>query len=336
VRRSAASAGRAGVAFLLERQDEDGLWRDFETLAGASADWVTGYVGVHLRLAGAPRSHLDRAARALLERQREDGGWGYHEGVPTDADSTAYAGLFLACGRWAPPQAAGRVRRCLERHRQGGGGVATYAEERPIREYMELPADHSIAGWCRAHVEVSAAAGLALAALGGDGAPAWGFVRSRQRPEGRWESYWWALPHYPTAVAVALATRLQGAAGAEEAAARAVRWLAGAQHDDGTWPAAPGGPPDAFATALAVGALARAGGPADRVARGAAALAGLADADGGWTAEPALQIPPPDVEEPGDVRSWRTGGLGTAVVVGDGRRLYTTATAVGALASAAR
>jgi squalene cyclase len=113
MRLSHASRARSGVAFLLERQGEDGLWRDFKTVAGESADWVTGYIGRSLQRAGAPRSALARAAGALLERQRPDGGWGYHEGVPTDADSTAYVSIFLATGGWMPPEAAARALACL-------------------------------------------------------------------------------------------------------------------------------------------------------------------------------------------------------------------------------
>ena len=329
---------QAGVAFLLERQEDDGLWRDFNTLAGTSADWVTGYVGLNLHLAGAPRAPLERAARALLERQRPDGGWGYHEGVPTDADSTAYASLYLAAGRWWPPGAARRARRCLERHqREPDGGIATYAEEGPIREYMDLSVDFSIRGWCRSHAEVSAAAGLALVALDADGRPAaraaWRFLQGRQHPAGRWDSYWWTLPHYPTAMAVAFACALPKAIGSLSAVERAVRWVAEGQRADGAWPVA-SGLPDAFATSLGVSILALGRGPGADIERGMEALLRLGDDDGGWPSRPVLRIPPPSVEEPANVERWRIEELGTGVVVADQKRLYTTATAVGALARA--
>lgn len=339
--RSPAARVRSGVAFLLERQGDDGLWRDFETLAGESADWVTGYVGRSLQLAGAPRSALARAARALLERQRPDGGWGYHEAVPTDADSTAYASLFLAAGGWAPPDAATRALACLERHqRQPEGGVATYAGEREIREYMELPATFSIRGWCRPHVEVSAAAGLAALALGRSGRraalAAWRFLQPRQQQAGQWESYWWTLPHYPTAVAVAFAEVLPPDAGAAEAVRRAVSWAQAAQASDGGWQAGDDGRPSAFATALGVSILATGGAPTGDVERGIEALLATGDDDGGWPNLPALRIPPPDVEEPADMERWRVDELGTGVVIADQHRLYTTATAVAALAHAGR
>jgi squalene cyclase len=335
------SRARAGVAFLLERQGEDGLWRDFKTVPGESADWVTGYVGRSLQRAGAPRSSLARAAGALLERQRPDGGWGYHEGVPTDADSTAYVSIFLATGGWMPSEAAERALACLERHqRQPDGGVATYADEEEIRQHTEVPATVSFRGWCRPHVEVSAAAGLAALALGGRGRRAalgaWRFIQPRQQPSGKWESYWWTLPHYPTSIAVAFASALPASRGVAEGVQGAVRWAREAQAANGSWTTLEPSLPSPFATALGVSILATGGAPKTDVERGVKALLEAGDDDGGWPSHPVLRIPPSDVEEPADLVEWRVGELGWGVVIADQHRLYTTATAIGALADAGR
>ena len=49
---SVAQALAHGVEFLLAQQGRDGLWRDFETLAGQASDWPTGFVGAQLVGAG--------------------------------------------------------------------------------------------------------------------------------------------------------------------------------------------------------------------------------------------------------------------------------------------
>jgi len=49
---SVEQALAGGVEFLLAQQGRDGLWRDFETLAGEASDWPTGFVGAQLVGAG--------------------------------------------------------------------------------------------------------------------------------------------------------------------------------------------------------------------------------------------------------------------------------------------
>src|SRR3954463_1702835 len=85
-----------GRRFLLARQGDDGLWRDFRTPAGEASEWPTGFIATALYLARAEMTPLERAAEALIACQNDDGGWGYNETVPTDADSTACVLRFLA------------------------------------------------------------------------------------------------------------------------------------------------------------------------------------------------------------------------------------------------
>jgi hypothetical protein len=326
------------VAFLCSRQRVDGLWADFETLAGASTDWVTGYVGAALAAAGESNSGLTLASRTLRERQQADGGWGYHAEVPSDADSTAYALRFLL-----PFDRDGDHRaalHCLRRHRKGpAGGVATYAAPGPIRRYMGLDDGFAIDGWCQPHTEVTAAAGLAFAIAGGswaaDAQAAWRYLRARQGPAGSWRSYWWVDDLYPTAQAVALARAAAPGDDGRKAAARAAAWAAARQASDGSWASQADGA-SAFVTALGVVVLTSARGFAASAARGVAALVGQQQADGGWASSPILRIPPPHVVEPDDVGHWREDALGTGVVISDRGRLYTTATALNALCLASR
>ena len=328
------------VAFLVARQGTDGLWRDFQTLAGASTDWVTGYVAHALLAARGPEPALALAAQALRLGQHADGGWGYHAAVPTDGDSTAYVLRFLlAFDRTGDHGAA---LRCLRRHRSGReGGIATYAQPGPIRQFMDLTEEFSIEGWCQPHIEVTAAAGLAFDVAGrtwfGDAQAAWRYVLRRQLDDGSWRSYWWADDLYPTAQAVALARAVDPGGDGRDASIRAAAWAAARQSSDGSWTSTQnGGHVAAFQSALGVIVLASARGFDDHLGRGVQALLSQQEADGGWGSGPVLQIPPPHFVEPADVGHWREEELGTGVVVSDRARLYTTATAVNALSLARR
>jgi Prenyltransferase and squalene oxidase repeat/Squalene-hopene cyclase C-terminal domain len=280
------------------------------------------------------REPLERAADALLAGQHDDGGWGYHAGVPTDADSTACALLFLAAlGR--RDSGVERATACLSRHQDtDSGGLATYREPGPIRHFMGLGAETDLDGWCSSHVEVTATAGRAFAAVtgtprGGEAEAAWRYVSSRQRADGSWASYWWTTNHHPTLQAVALAIEV----GDNTAVKRAAHWTLREQGQDGGW-SAPGAPASAFATALSLSILLRArvsGPPVDRAIQ---RLLELQDADGGWPSHPIMRIPPPGLAEPDNHDSWRIDGLGTGVVVRDQHRMFTTSVCVGALALA--
>ena len=322
--KQAARALERGVSFLLANQGPDGLWRDFMTPAGEASEWPSGVVGTALHAAGADGAALERAAAALAERQNPDGGWGYAEDVPTDADSTACVLLFLArTGRHG--DACRRAAACLRRHQAEDGGVATYAEANSIRRFMGVPRWLRFRGWCAAHTEVTAAAGRALEALepdNPDALAAWRHVRSRQRPDGSWAAYWWMSPHYSTLQAVELGL----ACGDGAAVRRAAAWAKGGG------PSATGATP-AFATALSLTLLLRAGSETQPVERALDLLAAIQENDGGWPSGPIMRIPLPGDIDPDRPRRVRFGGPG--IMVADQHRTFTTAACVVALAAAA-
>lgn len=317
-----------GIEFLRSRQGSDGLWRDFVTLAGEGADWPTGFIAMQLALAGMERTPLDRAADALAAIQHDDGGWGYHAGVPTDADSTAWVLLLLATLRRRKKHVR-RAAACLARHQNpDSGGLPTYLEPGPIRRFMGLGQHIGLDGWCSAHVEVTATGGRAFAAVGGGfrnaAAAAWNFIRSRQREDGCWQSYWWVSPHFPTLQAVELACAVGDTKAAERAADWARRELLG---DVGRATLT-----SAFLTALSLSLLASTGARGPALSRAVERLDTLQDADGGWPSHAEMRIPPPGVAEPHNCDSWRIDGLGTGVVIHDQHRLFTSAACVAALA----
>lgn len=323
---AASIALEGGTRFLLANQGRDGLWRDFLTPAGEASEWTSGFVAAALHLAGAESSVLARAADTLVAGQHEDGGWGYNATVPSDADSTACVLLFLGrMGYRADP--CRRAASCLIRHQRENGGVATYDEPGPIRRFMGVGRWVRFKGWCSPQVEVTATTGCALATLMPANpavVDAWRYVRSRQRADGSWSSYWWTSPHYSTLRAVELALALDDV----EPVGRAAVWAMRTQSADGSWGAS-GASPSVFATALSLSILLCAGVRGRPVQRAISTLAMLQEEDGGWSSHPIMRIPVPGDTAPD---RWRPVRLGGGVVVQDEHRTFTSAACVAALA----
>lgn len=330
---AASRAVERGTRFLLANQGADGLWRDFRTPAGEASEWPTGFIGASLHLAGVGAGAVERAAAALRASQNDDGGWGYHEGVPTDADSTAW-GLLLLLLLGDGDDACRRAATCLVRHqRADGGGIATFADPDPIRRFMGLRRWVGFGGWCRPHLEVTAVAGRTLALLLTAGAPqrdaeaAWRYVRSQQTYDGSWAPYWWTSSHYSTLQAAELAA----AFGDHDAVSRAADWALRSQNDDGGW-SAPGAPTSAFATANSLSLLVLGGAQREAIARATDGLAALQQDDGGWPGHPILRIPLPGDRDPDGRGRWRPIRFGSGIVVADQHRTFTSAACVAALA----
>lgn len=326
---------RAAARYLRDQQSPDHLWRDFRTLAGESTDWVSAFV---LHAAGGEetlRGEAFRAAKALMFRQRPDGGWAYGDGVPSDCDSTAWVLFALGHLPMWRPSALWRARAYLRRHQvKASGGFTTYAPEDGIDRYIGAPDPGSTAGWLTPHTCVTAVAAGALAAQGerGPGLPAaLAFLEARRGDDGTWTSYWWnglGYATYHAARTLLVAGRLShGQLGGTHAA------LLARQRPDGGWSDGPAPGGGAFATAHAVLTLlldpTRTTGAA--AARGVQWLLGHQRRDGSWRALPILRIPPPMVRDPGQLAAWRVDALGTGVLLADQHRLFTTAAALRAV-----
>jgi hypothetical protein len=334
VRSTISSALDRGVDFLASRQGSDGLWRDFLTPAGEASLWPTGFIGTALQAAGPREGALRRAAAALIAHQDSAGGWGYNENVPCDADSTACALLFLAHVE-CPRDTRQRAVLCLQSHqRSDSGGIATFREPGPIRQFMGVGRWMRFDGWCQPLTEVTALAGRALATLGSRSGEttlhaAWQFVRTRQRADGSWTSYWWPSPHYATLQAVELALLM----GDDRCARLAGGWALRSQTGDGAWDM-PNEPNSAFATALCLSILVKVRANPTAIARATRQLAAMQDVDGGWPSHPILRIPMPGLVDPEKRRPWPLGSRGAAVVISDQHRTFTSAACVTALAAA--
>lgn len=145
----------AAVNYLLAHQEGDGAWRDFQLWVGASGPWLTALVG---RALVEPRSSVSLTnehpsmlrARDWLRNVESlpEGGWGFAEDTHVDADSTAFAVLFLA--QWHDLDKE-RFTGLLRTFLKDAGGVSCF------RDFDTVPT-----AWKQSHPDVAAVAGIAF------------------------------------------------------------------------------------------------------------------------------------------------------------------------------
>lgn len=288
----AAAARRIGEAevWLLEAQDGDGLWREFDLEIGAAAEWTTAVVGWALALPPRRAGTADgrrRARRALLERMRP-AGWGYNRRASPDADSTSWALRFLALEsdgeRPAPnPLAALEL---LSPFLGPDGRARTF------------PSAERFGTWGQPHDDVTPVVGLALAECGVEGAIARrvrAAVLAACAPPRGWRAFWWRSPEYANARALEL---LAATGGVPPGVRQALE------------PPAP--PDDPFSAAQVLARTAAEGLPSGVAI---ATLVTTARPEGGWNGSRALLVPDQGDGAPGEPREEPAGILTTALAV---------------------
>jgi len=191
------------INFIFLSQKSDGSWKDFKShTRGESIYWVSSYVGLSLLQAGIPKSKLELTAKSILNRQsHEYGGWGYHEKVIPDADSTANVILFLSNFGYKE-EINNRAVDFLLKHKKSSGGFSTFLKSDNLEnEYKNYG---SIDGWCQDISDVTAISILALKQLNlrekiQDSIK---YLIKSQETDGRWKAYWWNDDIYATAYVI--------------------------------------------------------------------------------------------------------------------------------------
>jgi hypothetical protein len=182
-------AVESAEAFLIARQDADGLWRDYDLEPGPSEAWTTACVMWAL-VSPPAYGRSSQALRAGLDALHTicvPGGWGYNHTTAADADTTAWVWRVLGTldeGRGL------RSSECLQRYLTQGGAARTFYNS------------DRFGTWAQEHADVTPLVGLALIAVG---APQDVVARLRsavigaRTVSGVWSSFWWSTDAYATA-----------------------------------------------------------------------------------------------------------------------------------------
>lgn len=339
-KRDVLAALSYGVDFLRCCQQSDGAWSDFNiSIWGSSDEWVTAYVCCALRNVNSPRlqESTSRAARAISVRQRPNGGWGYNNRIPPDADSTSFAirALFGLSSSWNYEKAQaflmGHRGRCLD-------GFKTFSSEEELQSLDRHSGreNRSFVGWCSSHLEVTASVVESLCTLRPDEADQLrstiNFIEKSQKSDGLWTGYWMTDVFYPTCRAVLALRRFRPAS--DRRFRPTSRALSAKQHRDGSWRPLGESLGCPFRTALAAETLLLIDSKAVSTEAATNWLLGHQRPDGSWaSAAPFLRIPPPHVLAPDEYKGWGADGSGRGAMYVDIRRTLTTATVVSYLAA---
>jgi hypothetical protein len=329
---------RGALTFLLKMQRPDGLWNDFYTLAGQSNHWVSAVVACALTrgIIGGDGGSIDRALAVLVKEQRTDGGWGYNHKVPSDCDSTAWVLLSLLKRSWPKSSSLFRAARYVLRHQDpDSGGFSTYAPLDRIERFIGVRPEQT-QGWLAPHLGVSCTSVEALIEAGADCraprmAKALRYIADQRAPGGLWTCYWWCGHGYATYHALRALSLGNGID--KHTVAEVSHAILERQAADGTWKAQ--GASAVFETAEMLRALQlvahREPAVVAPMRKARLALLERQKNDGSFEPAPMLRIPPPHVADPRAVAEWRIDQPGTAVLISDSERVFTTASAVSAL-----
>jgi hypothetical protein len=332
-----AATVESGRDFISASLGRDGSWRDFDTLAGESTEWVSGFVLAAVDCLAGYDPVWTKARECLIFSVRPSGGWGYNASIPADCDSTAWAVRALRGGRWVPPAVVRHAVAFIGWHQDPeSGGFRTFQREREIADVIGAATPEAVEAWCSPHVCVTANVLLALLDLGVSPKSTvvdrgLRFLLDRREEDGTWSSYWWSGATYSTYHAT-LALTWAGQMGTEELEVMG-NAIAGLQAADGSWSDGHD-QGNAFATSFALLSLLLVPSRSsldDPIGRAISWLNHHQLDDGSWPTAPILRIPPGTVTDPSVLDNWQLRARGTGSMVEDHGRLFSTAAATMAL-----
>jgi len=315
------------ILYLEKNIDEAGLWEDFMTTAGTSKYWVTYYTAYLLVDSGFRSPLLTQLSQKISGSQLRGS---YNESVPEDGDTLNFMVGFMESSGTSMEEVS---EKWLEYMKPEGGWV-TYSDEEKLRLRLGLKDETRVDGWMSPKVCVTAAALKMLSR-----SDKWSderrttekYLLSKQNEEGDWNSYWWTSPVYATSWAI---QGLSKNSNNNDACTRACSWLLKNQSENGSWLNPFTNEESAFYTACAISGL-LAHQPEryeEELSKAINWLLGQQTTDGSWPTLRILAIPATDVDDPSDVNHWRKSSFGVNIIVDDHNRVFTTVSAMSALA----
>ena len=326
-----------GMGYIRHKQNRDGLWRDFDTLAGASSEWVTGFVSYAISNDSNINDVLLNSIKGLTIRQRPNGGWSFNSIVPTDCDSTAWALLATTTSyRWRPSVIMQGIDYIKRHQDKKSGGFSTYNDDDNIQDFIGAQRKDVI-GWTDPHIDVTSVATQSMLFNGISRSDpsikmAIRFLKGEKNYEKPiWSSYWWNGYTYSTYNA--LKTLLINGVIKENELMESINYLLSQQFNDGGWDDTNECRSTVFATSFAILTLLLR--PTTQViqalTKSTCWLMNEQNHNGSWPPSPILRIPFPMIRKPNEVRNWSINSKGTGVIIEDKNKIFTTSAAIWAL-----
>lgn len=289
--------------FLLKNRQDNGAWKDFKTNThGESIDWITSYVGLSMIESGVEKAHLEKTAKFIFDRQNSQyKGWGYNKKIGPDADSTAFAILFLSYFNFDLQNA----KDFLLQHQNRDGSFSTYLSEL-AHTHRRIPPEMSVKGWCSGNVDVTTSAMRAL----NNNRDSISYLLNQQTHEGNLISYWYNDDIHSTTFFIQSVPQNK-----TQQIEKAREWLASQETHI------------PFYKALKIQGLIPESSYKKEIERETKNLITTQQLDGSWTSHPILRFPMPwDTKPWKTTQRWREDGK-------DQNRLFTTATCLKALST---
>ncbi len=327
---------KKGMDFVKKKQCNDGLWRDFKTLAGASSEWLSGLVAYAISSGGYQKEIISPTLKELLKRQRDNGGWSYNSIVPTDCDSTTWVMLALSrfpiSNQYAIKKAINYIEFHYNKHSEG---FSTYNIHDGIHKFIRATPE-DIDGWTSVHSDITSVAILCMQIYGCSLykeiiRKSLSFLKMQKNENNLWDSYWWKGYAYGTFNALKALIAYQYIT--KEEVAKTLRTIMTNQQKDGGWNDSSCKVSEVFETAFMILSLLllQTTKTISSAKGGIVWLIDHQDNDGGWPTTPILKIPPPMVKNPDTIEKWKNNKLGTRVIIEDSKRILSSSVSIWAL-----
>jgi hypothetical protein len=182
------------IHYIMIKREKDGSWNDFALPEGKSDEWTTAYIIATLCRIPHISKELTPSVDWLRKRYRPGYGWGYNMSSMTDAESTALAILALKRMNEPLPEDAATT---LLKYRLPGGGYSAFKDWDLDRENglgaVEITSAALLAQIETESIEIDQICESVVN------------LRSQQRVDGGWNSFWWKddmLATYRTVLAL--------------------------------------------------------------------------------------------------------------------------------------
>jgi hypothetical protein len=316
--------------FIINHQNDNGSWFDYDTNAGLSNVWSTAFILNNISNTIFNEKTIKKAISFLKENKQEDL-WGYNTSMIFDSDSTSFALISLAKNKISTSKELD----LYLAQQQLKGGYSTYTNKHKLLECLNFEYTN-VQGWMQEHLCVSAVSYYLMETLNlrsdfRDNI--YIFLLKNQNQNGLWDSYWWTSPIYATSFIIQ--AYFINNTEANESIEKAIDGLLSLQQNDGSFIdnhnfKSP------FYTALVIIAFCSNkivyNEYQDKIKLALKWLLSQQTTDGAFLSTYSLQIPEASIVNPKKVKKWsKEKNHTTNIICNDFMRLFTTSTCVNAL-----